>query len=516
LTAGLNVAIRVDASTQIGSGHLMRCLALADELRSRNATVRFISRHLPDSLAALVAARGHALSRLRPACADEADAFDLAHSAWLGSSQAQDAEDTLAALSGIASWDWVIVDHYALDARWESAVRRRATQLLAIDDLADRPHAADALVDQNLQPPTGDRYAGLVSARCTRLVGPRFALLRPEFRNRTTRADPEVSSRVLVNIGFGGVDPAGMTTRALAALSALPRDRFAIDAVVGSANPHLPTIAAQCAAVPNSRLYVDASDVAELLRAADIAIGAGGIMALERCAVGLPQVLVSIAANQRPGCKALASAHVAIDLGPMTDVRDDALADVVARLADRPRLLARVRQRAAALVDGRGAERVSMWMTRSELSLRPAERADVAQAWRWRNHPSTRRFMFDPAVIPWPTHCRWWELAIADPARSLLVLQSGATGVGVLRFDYEGDRATISIYLDPELNGIGLGSAALRAGIRWIARGMSGRKVRLLRAEILPTNESSRRSFAAAGFDPTPAGIEWIREVNHG
>jgi UDP-2,4-diacetamido-2,4,6-trideoxy-beta-L-altropyranose hydrolase len=513
----VRVAIRADASVEIGTGHVMRCLALADELAARDVAVRFVCRAVPEALAGRIRAAGHQLATLSPPRGERAGTrgdepgVALAHAGWLPTTQAEDAEATLAALADGEAFDWLVVDHYALDARWERAVRARARRLLAVDDLADRPHEVDALLDQNVQRRGSDRYAGLLPERCRRLVGPAHALLRPEFREAARPGAPVVSRRFLVNVALGGVDQGGVTVRAVEALARLPRDRFAVDVITGGANPHRQRLEALCRDLPNVRLFVDVAGVAELFRAADLGLGAGGVSALERAGTGLPQLLVSIAANQRPGCEAMAAARVALDLGDGEALGGEALEWAVARLADRPGLLRRMGRRAAALVDGRGAERVALYLCREALTLRPAARSDAAMAWRWRNDPFTRRYVFDPNPIPWETHLGWWERSLASPARSLLVLESGRRPVGILRFDHDGDASVISIYVDPALASLGLGSMALRAGERWIAE--HRRSTRTIVAEILPANAQSRRTFAAAGYRETEDPVRWLRPV---
>lgn len=126
----------------------MRCLTLADALKQRGAQIRFVSRQMPKHLRDMLREKSHECTPLNSRSNEEA-ADDLPHSHWLGTSQAADAQKTLQALSA-QTWDWLVVDHYALDARWESALRGMVRRILVIDDLADRVHDCDVLLDQNL------------------------------------------------------------------------------------------------------------------------------------------------------------------------------------------------------------------------------------------------------------------------------------------------------------------------------------------------------------------------------
>ena len=177
----MRVSFRVDASPQIGIGHYMRCLTLADELKKRGSHICFVTRHLPDHLREMLVKMEHELALLPTSQRCETD--ELSHSHWLGTSQASDAEGTLQAL-GDGTWDWLVVDHYGLDARWELTLRTRVTRILVIDDLADREHDCELLLDQNFYEAMDTRYCGKVPKHCALLLGPRYALLSDEYRDR--------------------------------------------------------------------------------------------------------------------------------------------------------------------------------------------------------------------------------------------------------------------------------------------------------------------------------------------
>lgn len=199
----MKIAVRVDASFQIGTGHFMRCLTLADALKQRGAQIRFVSRRLPEHLRVMLAAKGHELALLDGALNDAAS-DELAHARWLGVSQEQDASNTAQTLKD-QPWDWLVVDHYALDARWESAMRVSSRQIMVIDDIADRQHDCDVLLDQNFYADMDTRYTGKVATSCQLLLGPRYALLRDEFRELHEQVKPRngIVKRVLVFLGGG-------------------------------------------------------------------------------------------------------------------------------------------------------------------------------------------------------------------------------------------------------------------------------------------------------------------------
>lgn len=348
----MRVAIRTDAAPHIGTGHFMRCLTLADTLCRHGGHVLFASRHLSAHLREMLLKRGYGLRMLESA--PVAGDGDLAHSSWLGTTQDADAADTRDTLQG-QTWDWVVVDSYSLDARWERAVRPAARRLMAIDDMADRRHACDLLLDQNLIVGYETRYAGLVDGDCTQLLGPRHALLRAEFaRLRDTVRVRSGVGRVLILLG--GADAANDTEKAVAAVAAVAPSA-AVDVVIGADHPARARIARRCE-LRGYACHVQAAHIAELMAAADLAIGATGSTSWERCCLGLPTVVMTSAENQVPIARGLEAVGAVLNLGPASAVSRDLLADAVAALIrDRNRLAAMSRA-AWEVTDGRGASRV--------------------------------------------------------------------------------------------------------------------------------------------------------------
>ena len=349
------VAIRVDAGPQIGTGHLVRTLTLADALRQKGARVRFVSRNLPLHLQHMLESKGHEFVALPVAQVTDA-AGDLAHSHWLAVSQARDADDTGEALSD-GPWEWMIVDHYALDARWEGPLRTCARRVFVIDDLADRTHDCDTLLDQNLYPDMERRYVGKVPDSTTLLLGPRYALLREEFpRLRSVRAtrDGRVG-RVLVLLG--GTDTHNHTRKVMHGLAQLPAPAPAVDIVIGLQHPALEEIKALCHR-HDFRLHVQTRDVAELMVAADLAIGAGGSTSWERCCAGLPTVCLTQADNQVPIARGLEASGAVVNLGDGGAVSAENIRDAVLALINEPGRVVALSRSARQLVDGLGAQRV--------------------------------------------------------------------------------------------------------------------------------------------------------------
>jgi len=295
-------AFRVDAAIGIGIGHLMRCLTLADALADQGHSCHFLTRARSGDRQDLILERGHTLLLLpqaKPAVYG-AHPNPPAHAAWLGVGWREDAAATAKILTALKP-GWVILDHYALDALWEKTAIPAGVRLAVIDDLADRPHRADLLLDQNLGRQESD-YAGLLPDGCQVLVGPRYALLRPEFAKKRPEAHERrktLATKHLL-ITLGGVDKDNATGGILAALSNihLP-DGFHITVVMGRQAPFLEDVRQQAKAMPcPTEVCLDVKDMASLMVAADFCIGAAGSTAWERCALGLPSAMLVLAENQ--------------------------------------------------------------------------------------------------------------------------------------------------------------------------------------------------------------------------
>lgn len=287
----------------------MRCLALAGGLREAGARCAFVSRGHQGHLLRRIEAEGFPVHALRePATGGHGFGPGLpVHAAWLGADSDDDARETLAAIGG-KRFDWLVVDHYAIDVRWERQLRGSTHRMLAIDDLADRDHDCDLLLDQGPGRVPGE-YSGRVPAGAGLLVGPRFALLRPEFAGLRAAAEqrPRRTARRLL-VTLGGVDSGDITSAVLRGLAGckLPAG-FTTTIIMGAWAPWLEKVRAAAAALPcSAEVRVDVPDMARVMLDSDLAIGAAGTTALERCCLGLPAIAIVLAENQRSGAHGLA------------------------------------------------------------------------------------------------------------------------------------------------------------------------------------------------------------------
>ena len=351
----MKIAIRVDATNQIGTGHLMRCLTLADALKQRGAQVRFVSRHMPEHLRHMLAVKGHEFILLKSSPSDVSP-NDLSHAHWLGTSQWADAQDTIQALSNHV-WDWLVVDHYALDVRWESVFRQTTKNILVIDDIADRQHDCDVLLDQNFYADMDTRYTGKVPAHCRLLIGPCYALLREEFRHMREQVNPRTGTIKRVLVFFGGVDAGNSTGCVIKALVNIGIPGLLVDVVIGAQHPCREQIEAECAQY-GFICHVQTARMAELMAAADLAIGAGGAASWERCCLGLPALIVALADNQIDIAKALDLFGASIYLGSLEIASATLMRRAIIDLVNHQIRLAALSQKSYSLVDGLGIDRL--------------------------------------------------------------------------------------------------------------------------------------------------------------
>lgn len=362
----MRVVFRTDASIQIGTGHVMRCLTLADSLRLQGAECTFVCRSHKGHLIDLIHEKSYKTIALE--AYDSSEVQELEHSSqhltWLGTDWATDVRVTQRAIHP-DEIDWLIVDHYALDHQWEGAMRHFCKHLMVIDDLADRQHECDVLLDQNLGRTNAD-YASLLPSTAQTLIGPRFALLRPEFAQlrevSLARRQQPVLRHLLITMG--GIDKDNMTGKVLEAINqcALPLD-LRISVVMGSHAPWLEKIKALANVMERpTEVLVDVKQMAQLMVSSDLVIGAAGGTAWERCCLGIPSLITATASNQRLGAQALAGQFAA----KLFETRDELASFLreVLSIAHGPQLLRQMGQSASVITTGVGASLVAQELRR--------------------------------------------------------------------------------------------------------------------------------------------------------
>lgn len=361
------VVFRVDASLEMGSGHVMRCLTFADTITKHGFECLFVTREHPGHMAAMIGDRGHKVQLLSLQVGKESavDAMEPQHAQWLGATQEQDAYQVRQCIQLLRP-TCLVVDHYALDYRWEQLMRDSVRVIIAIDDLADRRHDCDLLLDQTFGRDPCD-YSDLIPASSTCLCGAEYALLRSSFnRLRVESLEQRIKRaprRILVSMG--GVDKDNVTSRVLRALnhSSLPLSSEIV-VVMGGGAPWLEQVKSVAAAmqIPTT-VKVSVNEMAELMAASDIAIGAAGSTSWERCCLGLPTVMIVLAENQRYAASLLQAVR-AVEIVSLGEELEFQLVTAIKQLISDSAYRHQMIVEAAVVTDGRGCDLVVSEMIR--------------------------------------------------------------------------------------------------------------------------------------------------------
>lgn len=345
----MNVVFRVDSSVTIGTGHVMRCLTLAKQLKQRNINIYFIYRNLDGNLIDFIKNQNftvYTLPKIELIQIYNNNPFE-----WYKENWQKDASETLDIIRQHSfPIDLLIIDHYGLDEKWENIVKPFVKKLMVIDDLANRKHNCDVLLDQNLYINYQGRYKYLIPPHCKQLLGPNYVLLREEFieahyRNRIRNGEIQ---NILVF--FGGTDPTNETEKALNALRFL-NDNIKVNVVVGSSNKRKEAIHKYCNQFPNFFFHCQISNMAELMNEADLAIGAGGTTTWERCYLGLPSISVVVADNQLEVNNAVSKFGATINLGWSQQVTSNKILNTVIDLINHPKKVQLLSERSSKLVN---------------------------------------------------------------------------------------------------------------------------------------------------------------------
>jgi UDP-2,4-diacetamido-2,4,6-trideoxy-beta-L-altropyranose hydrolase len=470
---GLRVAFWVAGSLSVGGGHVVRSLSLADTLAKAGASCTFLVSQEALDAAPMLGRSAHQLV-VTPTGTTDFPASE--------------------------KFDWLVVDDYAIAAAQEMSWRANAVRIAVLDDLANRSHDCDLLLDSTPSRLPQD-YTALTPPGARLLLGTAYAPLRPEFslqrqRALARRAATAKPERLLVS--FGLTDPGGITTDMVGAIAAALPD-LALVVVVGPASAGRVKIEALNA--PNITLHVNPPSMTALMIAADIALGAGGSTAWERACLGLPSVAVVLAENQRALAAGLEELG-ALRMVPSGPGMHDQAITALAALCDDQAAWRAMSRKAAQACDGLGARRFCLELCPPRsgdggtVRLRPARASDADLIFAWQNEAGARLYSSNPDAPSRHGHDAWMTRKLADPDCVFSVVETGDAPCGVLRMDRRLDGSYIvSVLIAERVRGRGVGRAALEAG----AILMQGHT---LWAKIDDRNAASLRMFAKAGFAP--------------
>jgi UDP-2,4-diacetamido-2,4,6-trideoxy-beta-L-altropyranose hydrolase len=360
----MRVVIRTDASTSIGSGHVLRCLVLADALRFRGDEIIFVSRRLSGNLFNLINAKSYDLIALNP---PDHQTDNNSHDTYienLGVSSLQDAKETIEFIRKLAvKVDLLIVDHYSLDFVWESRLREYVEKILVIDDLAINNHDADYLLNQDYLPNHNVLYKGLIPEHCKLFLGLKYAILDPAYKQGPKRVSRSGNIRKIL-IFYGSSDLTNETDKALSVLKASDYQHIDVNAVIGFTNQHRDLLERNYSDTNHIRLIGSLSNLSAIMAESDLYVGAGGITVIEALSMGLPSLVTITAENQVPSIRHLHDNGYLTCLGSAADVNEQIFKTMVDdKLLSNPQTVRYQSDRGMQLVDADGINRLVAELT---------------------------------------------------------------------------------------------------------------------------------------------------------
>jgi spore coat polysaccharide biosynthesis predicted glycosyltransferase SpsG/RimJ/RimL family protein N-acetyltransferase len=398
-----------------------------------------------------------------------------------------------------------VLDGYPFDGTYQGVLKRAGLRVLSIDDEGKfETYAADLILNQNISA-GADMYKGKASGSRL-LLGTRYAMLGQQFLHK--QWSKHLASRTVktILVTYGAADPLNLTLKTLQALDTLAGD-FSVDAVVGGVNIHRTEIESFARSMRRpARIILDAKNMPELMERCDLAIAAAGTTPWELLYLGVPFVTGAFAKNQKQNAKDLGERGLALNAGWYPDLSVQELAKVIGTLLSDGRLREQIAGNGKGIVDGKGADRACDAMEAPNLVLRRATERDDRLLFAWANDPVTRAAAFSTGQIPWEDHVRWLAGKLNDPSCVIYVAEADGVPIGQIRFDREGNHATIDVHLAPEHRSKGFGQALIRSGVETYFSESDATQVH---AYAKQENTASYGAFLKAGF--TDAGTATLR-----
>jgi len=499
----VDIIFRVDASFQMGTGHVIRCLTLAEELKESGANVGFICRKHKGNLINKIQSEGFNVFELEIMKRDKCD-NKLLYSHWLGTTQQQDARDCIKILQQ-TKVDWLIVDHYGIDEDWQQELKDYYDKLMVIDDLADRKHECNILLDQTFGRQLQD-YKALVPKSCELLLGSQYSLLRPEFskwrKYSIERRKHPVLKQLLIHMG--GMDINNITEQVLKvlAISNLKKD-INITVVMGKLAPNLESIKKLLDDFPfNIDIKVDVDNMAEIMAKADIAIGSSGTTTWERCCLGLPSIQIITAKNQEFSARIL-SANKVIKLIQSIEDIPNLLRTFSDWILDTSNI-------SASICDGSGTfstiRRMLIYKINTdkfgELELHNYNYLDADEkiiALDMRNHPDIQKWMHNSIDISKSKHLAFIDGLKGDMSRFYFLVKQQGKIIGSINFTniVKPYYVELGIYTNPYSKLKGLGGV-LEAAANYFA--FEELRVDKLRLEVFSNNKRAINFYNTSGY----------------
>jgi UDP-2,4-diacetamido-2,4,6-trideoxy-beta-L-altropyranose hydrolase len=475
------IIFRADAGVELGTGHVMRCFALAQELIRQGIRVVLVTAGDFPEIEPRLKSTGLELSHIvtEPGSPD-------------------DAQQTCSFASSVSA-RWIITDGYRFGKAYQKFVKDAGFLLLVIDDFGHAEHYhADIILNQ--YPYASEDIYKQRDKETLLLLGTRYALLRKEFllSREAERKIPETAQKILVTLG--GSDPDNHTGRFIGALKHLAAESVEIKVVIGGCNPHFSDleIMQNDAKRNNIQLLRNVTNMSALYSWADLAIASGGSTTLELACLGVPMLTVVIADNQVPVCESLEKAGAAINLGRMNEREYARLPVLLANVIRSKEIRRRLSRNAEKMVDGRGSERVSVLLQEDLLHMRQVRTEDCWMIYGWANDPYVRKISFRTSPISREEHENWFFSQIKNPQVLYLIAENrDNTPVGQVRFDIINGDATASITIAPEFRGLNYGIRILQISTGIL---LKQTRVQCIHAYVKKGNTISCKAFKQAGY----------------
>jgi len=475
--------IRADASIASGSGHVMRCVALAQAWQDAGGIAMAVMAEATPAIEERLHRETIEVVRLAASAGSEDDAVRTSK------------------LAKELQAPWVAIDGYRFDSGYQASLKACGVRVLVVDDDGQADHySADLVLNQNVH--ATENLYGRRESYTRLLLGPRYAMLRREFDSwRNWRREiPAAGHRILIMMG--GSDPDNFTLRVLDALPLIAGKSLEIVVVIGGSNPHQVMLDAAASGLETKyavRLVKNALNMPELMAWADVAVSGAGTTCWEMCLLGLPALVVDLAKNQLPVAQRLDELGVARHIGSSHDCSAAKIASELTRLLVSNEARSRMCSRGRELVDGQGASRVCAAMLNAAVQVRRARESDSGLLWGWANEPGVRASAFSQQAIGWDEHSDWLRARLADEACMILIGEiADGQPIGQVRINQKHNQeAEIDVSVARNFRGAGYGSLLLEAALQEVFNSCSITRVH---AFIRPENLASVRVFEKAGF----------------
>jgi len=486
----MKIFFRVDSSSLIGSGHVVRCLTLAKSLKKEGAKCKFICKDYDSSFNKIIKTQGFEVIVLTNSNKLYKDFFNKN---W-----EEDARQTINVIRE-EKIDWLVVDHYGLDIRWEKKLRPYTKKIMVIDDLANRKHDCELLLDQNLVDNFEKRYQNFLPKYANTLLGPKYALLQSEYKNKHLIASPRTGSVKNILIYFGATDKNNLTELIIKEFNKLNREDIFLNVVISSNSSQIKKIKNESKKNKKIKLFTNLSSLAPLMLKADISIGACGTTSWERCCLGLPAIVITLADNQRQIAKELHKRKVIYWLGHYDNIKINLISKKIEKLINQN--LKNWSNRCKSITDGFGTQRVTSILklnSRTKLKARVARIEDSKLILTWANDPLVRLNAFNSKIINNKTHNEWFNFRLNNSKKCVILIIETLEKIpiGQVRFEKKNRKWFINYSVASFARKKNISSKLLKTAIKKFKKNKTFKLI----AEVKKDNIASCKVFEKIGF----------------